>query len=576
MKSYLEEYSVRKALIELWPSGRRVLFFSIVTTLLLLAPSLYMLEVYDRVVNSRSFTTLLMLTVLVVGAYVILELIEKIRLQVCHAAGLRFEKKLRGKVYYAVFRSGLNSPNSQVESLKLKDLKSISDFLGSKAFLSLVDSPLSLIVLVILFLIHPLLGWFSVAGALVQISIGLYNNQKVHKSLDEAQIYAQNSRSYAVGAIQNAQVIESMGMLENIHQRWQEFQQAFIKEQAVASDYAGTSAALSKMAQSLVASLVLGLGCWLSLRENFSPSMMIVGSILGGRMLAPLVQLISSSKQIIGAFDAFTGLEKLVEKYPEPPASMPLPPPQGMLLAEGIIAGPPGSNIQVLKGIGFQLKPGMSLAVVGPSGSGKTTLARVVTGIWPSTSGRVRLDGSDIYQWNKEELGPHVGYLPQGVELFEGTLAENVARFGEVDNEKVKQACSMVGLDRYIDQLPEGYNTMIGEDGVFLSGGIRQRVALARALYGNPKFVVLDEPNASLDQAGDVALVQVIKKLKSSGITVIVITHRTQILSVIEYMMIIVDGRIQKHGPCAEILAALKGGGDKGDGPGAPPEGVKR
>ena len=358
--------------------------------------------------------------------------------------------------------------------------------------------------------------------------------------------------------IRNAQVIESMGMLGDIHKRWMVRQQDFLVQQAVASDHAGTNSALSKLVQSLLSSLLLGMGCWLTLKGELHGSGMIVASILGGRVLAPLVQIIGSWRQVEGVLESFTRLDGLLREFPVPAKSMALPAPAGFLTVEGVIAGAPRSPVQILKGVSFRVAPGGSLAVVGPSASGKTTLARLLVGIWPSLQGKVRLDGNDVYQWDKEELGQYIGYLPQNVELFEGTIAENVARFGAPDTEKVIAACQMVGLHDFIEQLPKGYATQVGDDGSFLSGGERQRVALARALYGTPKFVVLDEPNASLDEAGDAALLHALKMLKAQGTTIIVMTHRLNILGAIEHMLVLVDGQIQRFGTCQEVLAALQ------------------
>jgi ATP-binding cassette subfamily C exporter for protease/lipase len=285
---------------------------------------------------------------------------------------------------------------------------------------------------------------------------------------------------------------------------------------------------------------------------------MIVASILGGRVLSPLVQIIGSWRQVESTLESFNRLDNLLREFPLPEKKMSLPAPTGFLSVEGVIAGPPRSQVQILKGINFRVASGGSLAIVGPSASGKTTLARLLVGIWPAFQGKVRLDGNDIFQWDKEELGQYVGYLPQNVELFEGTIAENVARFGTPDLAKVRDACRMVGLDSFIRELPKGYDTQIGDDGSFLSGGERQRVALARAVYDLPKFIVLDEPNASLDEAGDAALLNAIKLLKAQGTTVIVITHRLNILGSIEHMLVIVDGQIQRFGTCQEVLAALQ------------------
>ena len=557
MKGVKEKSPLREALYLLLPSLKQAFFFSVFVNILILAPSAYMMEVYDRVVNSRSHMTLLMLTLLVVGAYALLEAMEWVRRGVMHDAGIEFDKGLRSRAFGAVYSARLlNLPVAGAQALR--DLKTIREFLPSQALLAIVDAPLALLVLILIFLMSPSLGWFAVAGALAQFAIGVINERRIRQPLLAANRSAMGAQSYADGVIRNAQVIESMGMLGAIHQRWIARQQEFLLQQAVASDHAGTNAALSKLVQSLLSSLLLGMGCWLTLKGELHGSGMIVASILGGRVLAPLVQIIGSWRQVEGTLESFNRLDGLLREFPVPEKSMSLPAPSGFLSVEGVIAGAPRSSVQILKGVSFRVAPGGSLAVVGPSASGKTTLARLLVGIWPSMQGKVRLDGNDVYQWDKEELGQYIGYLPQNVELFEGTIAENVARFGEPDTDKVTEACRMVGLDGFIEQLPKGYDTQVGDDGAFLSGGERQRVALARALYGMPKFVVLDEPNASLDESGDAALLNALKMMRAQGTTIIVMTHRLNILGAIEHMLVLVDGQIQKFGTCQEVLAALQ------------------
>lgn len=548
---------MREALASLIPFLKRTFYFSLVVNVLVLAPSAYMMEVYDRVVNSRSHTTLLMLTLLVVGAYLLLEALEWVRRQVMHDAGMKLDKGLRERVFGAVFMARIqNIPG--VGAQALRDLKTLREFLPSPGFLAFIDTPLALLVLVIIFLMAPALGWFAVAGALVQFMIGVINERRIREPLLAANRNAMRAQTYADGVIRNAQVIESMGMLGHIHKRWMERQQEFLWQQAEASDHAGTNSALSKLVQSLLTSLLLGMGCWLTLKGELHGSGMIVASILGGRVLAPLVQVIGSWRQVEGALESFSRLEALLKEFPLHEKGMSLPEPTGFLAVEGVIAGAPRSPVQILKGVSFRVAPGGSLAIVGPSASGKTTLARLLVGVWPAMQGKVRLDGNDIYQWDKEELGQYIGYLPQNVELFEGTIAENVARFGDPDDEKVHEACRMVGLSDFIETLPKRYDTQIGDDGSFLSGGERQRVALARAVYGMPKFVVLDEPNASLDEAGDAALLNAVKLLRVRGTTVIVITHRLNILGAIEHMLVLVDGQVQRFGTCQEVLEALQ------------------
>ena len=541
----------------LFPSLKQAFYFSVVVNVLVLAPSAYMMEVYDRVVNSRSHTTLLMETLLVVGVYALLEALEWVRRQVMHDAGMTLDKRLRKRVFSAVFSARLlNLPVQGAQALR--DLRTIREFLPSPALLSFVDAPLALLVLILIFWMSPSLGWFAVAGALAQFAIGVVNERRIREPLMAANRSAVGAQNYADGVIRNAQVIESMGMLGAIHQRWMGRQQDFLVNQAVASDHAGTNSALSKLIQSLLSSLLLGMGCWLTLKGELHGSGMIVASILGGRVLAPLVMIIGSWRQIEMTMESYNRLDGLLRELPLREKGMALPPPSGFLSVEGVIAGAPRSPVQIIKGVSFRVSPGGSLAIVGPSASGKTTLARLLVGIWPAIQGKVRLDGNDIYQWDKDELGKYIGYLPQSIELFEGTLAENIARFDVPDLDKVREACRMVGLADFIEQLPEGYETEIGDDGSFLSGGERQRVALARAVYGMPKFVVLDEPNASLDEAGDVALLNAVQLLRAQGTTVIVITHRLNILGAIEHMLVLVDGQIQRFGTCQEVLAALQ------------------
>ncbi len=557
MKQVKEKSPLREAFSALTPFVKRTFYFSLVVNVLVLAPSAYMMQVYDRVVNSRSHTTLLMLTVLVVGIYLLLEALEWVRRQVMHDAGMELDKVLRGRVFSAILTAKIqNIPSGGAQSLR--DLKTLREFLPSLAFLALIDTPLALLVLVIIFLMAPPLGWFAVVGALVQFLIGVVNERRVREPLLAANRSAISAQTYADGVIRNAQVIESMGMLGHIHSRWMDRQQEFLLQQAEASDHAGTNAALSKLVQSLLTSLLLGMGCWLTLKGELHGSGMIVASILGGRVLAPLVQIIGSWRQVEGALESFKRLEFLLKEFPLQEKGMALPAPAGLLSVEALVAGAPRSPVQILKGVTFRVASGGSLAIVGPSASGKTTLARLLVGVWPAMQGKVRLDGNDIYQWDKEELGQHIGYLPQNVELFEGTIAENVARFGEPDYEKVREACHMVGLDGFIEKLPKRYDTEIGDDGSFLSGGERQRVALARAVYDMPKFVVLDEPNASLDEAGDVALLNAVKLLRAKGTTVIVMTHRLNILGAIEHMLVLVDGQVQRFGTCQEVMEALQ------------------
>ena len=551
---------LRESFSAIWPYLNLTLLFSLATSVLVLAPSWYMMEVYDRVVNSRNLQTLLMLTLLVAGLYAMLEGLEWVRSMVMHEAGLLMDKRLRNRVFDALFTARLRNEPAGNSTQAMTDLRTLRDMLPSPVFLAACDAPLALLVSVILFFMNPWLCWFAIAGALVQVLIGFFNEQRIRKPMEEANRHMFGAQLFAGGVLRNTQVIEAMGMLDDLRGRWLVRQRAYLTNQSQASDTAGANAALSKLVQSLLGSLLLGVGCWLTLKGELFGSGMIVASILGGRLLSPLVQLIAGWRQIEGAREAWVRLDALLSDFPPEVTSMPLPPPKGLLTVENLHAAAPGSQFPILKSLTFRVAPGDSVAVVGPSASGKTSLARLLVGVWTPSNGKVRLDGSDVGAWNKAELGPYLGYLPQTVELFEGTIADNIARFGPPDPEKVRQACAMAGLDDFIAGLTDGYDTMIGEDGMFLSGGQRQRVGIARAVYGNPRLVVLDEPNSSLDEAGDRAFLNTLRALKAAGTTVIVMTHRMQVLGVLDYLLVLIDGQIRQFGPRDQVLESMQQG----------------
>jgi ATP-binding cassette subfamily C exporter for protease/lipase len=339
-----------------------------------------------------------------------------------------------------------------------------------------------------------------------------------------------------------------------------EKQKKFLQMNAASSESSGLSAAVSKFGQAAQGSLMMGLGCWLTIVGLLqdSGSLMIVASVLGGRMLAPLVQIIAQWKMVVSAKDSYARLDLLLESVPAKPQGMTLPPPVGQVVVENLFLAAPGKGPTILKGLSFVLSPGETLALIGPSASGKSSLTRALVGIWGAQSGKVRLDGADVFQWSKENLGPYLGYLPQTVELFDGTLAENIARFGLVDMDKVLAASRLLGLDEFVQTLPDKYETRVGAAGAFLSGGQRQRLALARAVYGMPKLIVLDEPNSSLDEQGDLLFIELLKALKAAGSTVVIVTHKASPLAVVDKILFLNDGRMQIWGPRDEVLAKLK------------------
>lgn len=558
MKNPAPQSELNAALWQLLPLFRRVAAVSFIAGLLSLTPSFYMLEVYERVVNSRSLNTLLMLTLLVVGVYAVLELLEWVRAQVLRHAGMKVEMSLGDRVFEAVFRGSLLRGQTAGQQA-LNDLRTLREFLASPAVLSAVESPVVLAILLILFAIHPLLGWAAVVGALAQVAIAWLTQRRTQTPLAAANTAANAAQLYAGNSLRNAQVIESMGMLVGVHERWVKRQHEFLGQQARASDHAGGLSATARAVQLILSSTMLGLGCWLILEGMLidNGGLMILGSILGGRVMQPIVQLVSNWKSVEEARGAYARLDELLRQQPPPAERMSLPPPAGNLSVEAVTAGAPGSPLAILRGVSFALPAGECLAVIGPSASGKTTLMRLIMGLWPALAGKVRLDGADVFAWDKAELGPHVGYLPQDVELFDGTLAENIARFGEVDRAAVEAAARLAGLDALVAELPEGYDSRIGDEGAFLSGGQRQRVGLARAIYGSPRFVALDEPNSSLDESGEASLLQLLRHLKAQGTTVAIVTHRTSVLAAVDRILLLVGGAVQAYGPRDEVLAAL-------------------
>ena len=549
---------LRAVVLAFKPHYWRAFFFALMGALLVLVPTVYMFEVYGRVVNSRSHMTLAMLTLGVVLAYVVMEVLDWARSETLREAGVLFDRRMAPRVFQAMYENNLRrlGPTSVQP---MNDLRTLRDFFPHPVVGSVIESPISLVFMVILFMANPLLGWSAVAGAVVQVLLAWLNERSTNPPLVQANRAAIGAQQYIDGSLRNAEVIEAMGMLKHIHRRWMDKQRDFLNLQAQASDKGGAFQAGSKFVQTVMGSALLGLGGWLVLQNTLAggAGMMIVASVLGGRMLAPVVLAVSQWRAVVNVRDAWRRLDGLLAAVPEPAESMSLPAPRGVLQVEQIVAAAPGSNAPILRGVAFALAPGEVLGVVGPSASGKTTLARVLIGLWPSMGGKVRLDGADVFAWNKLELGPHLGYLPQGVELLDGTLAEHLARFGEVERAKVEAAARLVGLHDFILALPQGYDSPVGPGGAILSGGQRQRVALARALYGDPVFVVLDEPNSSLDEAGDAALLQAIAQMKARGTTFVVMTHRVSVLGVADKMLVLRDGTQQAFGPRDQVLAAL-------------------
>ena len=548
-----------KALARQVPALRRAFMFSVLAGLLVLVPTVYMFEVYGRVVDSRDLLTLGMLTLMALVALAVMEVLEWARSETLREAGSAFDTQLAPRVFEATHAAHLKKGQA-LGTQPLADLRTLRDAFHSTALAAALESPVAVVALVVLFMIQPLLGWVALALALVQGLLSWFNERGTAQPLAQANQADIQARMYVEGTLRHADVVAALGMAPDMQARWLRLHRETLALQARASDNAGLYQALGRGLQTTLASALLGLGAWLLLHDELpgGGGMLIVSSVLGARVLSPLVQLVSQWRNVVQARLAWQRLSNLLERLPAAAPAMALPAPQGHVAVEGLTAAAAAGGPPMLRHIAFALKPGEVLAVIGPSASGKTTLARMLVGLWPPLAGTVRLDGADISAWNKAELGRHLGYVPQNVELLAGTLAENIARFGDADTAALHEAARAVGLHDWITALPQGYDSPVGDEGVMLSGGQRQRVALARALYGKPAFVVLDEPNASLDEAGNQALVQAIAAIKARGATVVVMTHLPGVLAVADKALVLHAGTQRAFGPRDEVMAALQ------------------
>ncbi|MFJ4256249.1 type I secretion system permease/ATPase [Pseudomonas monteilii] len=531
--------------------------FSGVINVMMLTPAIYMLQVYDRALVSRNVTTLGMLTVLVVGLFLLMSALEMTRTRVLIRVGNCLDMDLNRRIFSAAFERNLSRAGGN-PAQALQDLAQVRQFLTGNGLFAFFDAPWTPIYLVVCYLIHPWLGLVTMIGSLILVGLAYLTEKATQKPLAEANQAAMSSASYANNNLRNAEVIEAMGMLPSIGKRWYQGHLRILQMQTLASDRAALISSTGRFVRITLQSLILGTGALLAIEGKITPGMMIACSILTGRALGPVEQVIASWKQLLGCRLAWGRLNDLLQDYPQRPPSMSLQRPMGMLAVENVIAGAPGTTTSIVRGVSFSLVPGESLGIIGPSASGKSTLARLLVGVWPAQAGKVRLDGADIFTWNKAELGPWLGYLPQDVELFEGTIAENIARFAEVDSDAVIRAARSSGVHDMILHFPQGYDTRLAADGTPLSGGQKQRIALARALYGEPNLVVLDEPNANLDDVGEKALVDALAELKARGATVILISHRPNVLCAVDKILMLRDGAVHMLGSRDEVFAALR------------------
>ncbi|MEY3667697.1 MAG: hypothetical protein RL572_1237 [Pseudomonadota bacterium] len=531
--------------------------YSAAINILMLVPIMYMMLVYDRVVTSGSQSTLAMLTLIMVFLMSASGGFEWVRSMILVSAGNKIEQNLRDRVFDASFKQALYTGGAANGSQPSNDLSQLRQFMTGNGLFAFFDAPWFPIYVFVMFLFHPWFGITAIAAGIIMVGLAWTTERVTTGKLKDANTEANWVLGQINGSMRNVEVISAMGMLENIRRRQQVRADKVLQLQTSASRLAGILSTLSKSFRVITQSLILGLGALLALRQEISPGMMIAGSLLLGRALAPIDMLVGTWKGFSLARAQYDRLGQLLERVPMEAETMTLPAPHGNLYVEQIFVTPPGAKAPVVKGVSFELKAGESLGIIGPSASGKSTLARALLGLWPTGGGKVRLDGADIFAWDRLKLGPHIGYLPQDIELFDGTIADNICRFGERDAEKIVAAAQMAGVHELVLRLPQGYDTAIGGSGGILSGGQRQRIGLARALYGLPRLLILDEPNSNLDDQGERELVAALQRAKAQGCTVIVITHRTMVLMAVDKILVLKDGVPVNFGTREQVLAAL-------------------
>jgi len=530
--------------------------FSLAINLLLLVPPLYMLQVFDRVLASRSGETLLVLTIAAIVALLVMALIDILRARLLAAAGVALDRRIGPRVL-----DGLLAQTAKLSGASflngLRDVNTLRSFLGGAGLMTLFDAPWLPFFLLVIFLFHPLLGAVALVGALVMIALAWLNERLTREPLERAQIEARRAGRFIDANVRNAEVVNALGMLPAVTRRWARLNDAALLEQMRASRVGGMFSGWTKFARQFIQLAMLGAGAFLVVAQDVTAGVMIAATILLGRALAPVETLVAGWRSLVEARSAWRRLDQLLKDTPQTEPGTELPAPKGAVEVERVVFALRGADKPILRGVSFNLQAGEALGLIGPSASGKSTLARLIVGVWQPVSGVVRLDGADVAAWPRERLGPHIGYLPQDVELFGGTVAENIARLGEPDAAEVIRAAQRAHVHELILRLPKGYDTDIGEAGQALSPGQRQRIALARALYGKPRIVVLDEPNADLDNDGEEALLRTVQLLKADGVTLVIIAHRPSLLRGVDKMLVLRDGAVERFGVRDEVMARV-------------------
>lgn len=542
-------------------AGRAIqplIWFSAGINVLMLTGAIYMLQVYHRVLSSHSLETLGMLSLMAVGALATMAGLEIVRGRLLATVGSWMNARLAPVLLTAAVEYAASAPG-QVNARPLRDLDQVRNFFTSPSIFPILDAPWAPLFFGAIFLMHPWLGWLALGGGIVLFALALLNEYLTRKPLTEAQ--SAQSRAYvrAEAAIRNAEVVQAMGMLKPLLEGWKAQQDEANHGQVLAANRGGFIAAIARCHRLALQMAILGLGAYLVLRNEASPGIMISASILMGRALSPVEQAIGTWKATVGARAAYRRLAAVAGEHLEATPVLPLPRPKGRFEADNLVLARQGGE-HILKGISFQLKPGEVMALIGPSAAGKTSLARILAGAWRPSGGRALLDGMDVAQWAAEDRGRYVGYLPQDIELFAGTVSENICRFAKLDTpvfNNVVKAAQLAGVHELIKGLPKGYATEIGESGATLSGGQRQRVGLARALYGDPALLILDEPNSNLDREGEDALIAALGTVKAAGTTIILIAHRPNIMDKVDKILVLNRGQQDLFGPRDHVFNEL-------------------
>ena len=545
-----------------------------VADLLSVAPLLYMMQVFDRVISSRSGVTLVSLTLIILALYIFWSALEWIRSRLMVRLSLRIDWDLSADIFDASFRRYVGRKNVNVHQL-LGDLTSVRQFLTGQGVLTIMDAPFAIVFIIIGGLFHPYLALFALVAALLMLVAGYFTQKVTTPILKVANDANAEAARVATNSLRQAEATLALGMMGAIRQRWYNQHHKYLQNQVNASEASGLMGGFSGYLQKALPSLQMALAAFLAMEGLITGGMVMVATMLISKSVAPMQKLIANWKELVAAKQAYDRLNALLEDDAKREMQMQLPAVMGHMAVSKASAVPPGHNKPVLMDIDFQVMPGQAVAVVGPSAAGKTCLARLLVGIWKPARGSVRLDAVELSDWNPDEFGPQIGYVPQEIEFFEGTVAENIARLGEIDPEKVVQAAKLIGMHEIILGFPKGYDTELGETGFALSGGQRQRLAIARAFYGIPKYIVMDEPNANLDEVGESALVQAVSYLKSQGSAIVMTTHRPRLVSVVDNLLVLRNGRQVGFGPAEDMINAVRNLQVVNPGEASPMEGVE-